>query len=191
MISARTFAGFIGWHLRHPLEIRYLSKWFSEYKKSTLKTAEPWSNYNFIDCLDKTLKKNDFVLEFGCGGSTLFFSKRVKSITSIEHDKNWADSVRKLAGSNCKVLLKSEKDYLKIDGKYDIIFIDGIRRLDCAKKSLSLIKKGGRIIVDDANFEQKGILPCKFFDKKGLKSVSFFGIKSNDFNVWETRVYFA
>gem|GEM_PF-1263690 len=190
MISLRTFLNFLGWHIFHPLEIIYLPKWFKEYKKSTLSTAQPWSNYHFIDYLKKNLTKNDSVLEFGCGGSTVFFSKLVGAITSIEHNKKWVSEVKRRVGGNCRVLLKSETNYLDISGKYDIIFIDGIRRLDCTKKSLSLLKKGGKIIIDDANFMDKGISSCKYLEERGMKSISFKGIKSNDFNVWETRVFY-
>ena len=50
------------------------------------------------------------VFEFGSGGSTIFFSKRVKELISVEHDKYWYhrvfNEIAKEHVTNCKLLLK-------------------------------------------------------------------------------------
>jgi len=37
----------------------------------------------------KYLNPNDIMLEYGSGGSTLFFSKHVKEYYSLEHEPEW------------------------------------------------------------------------------------------------------
>lgn len=36
------------------------------------------------------------VFEYGSGGSTLFFARRVYSVNSIEHDRNWYENVKEV-----------------------------------------------------------------------------------------------
>ena len=49
----------------------------------------PWYSYDSIKFLENFLQKNHHVFEYGCGASTLFFSKRVKYLTGIETDITW------------------------------------------------------------------------------------------------------
>jgi hypothetical protein len=50
--------------------------------------------------------KNDFsMLEYGSGGSTLHFSTLVKKYYSIESDKEWVDRIIKEAPSNVNMVL--------------------------------------------------------------------------------------
>jgi predicted glycoside hydrolase/deacetylase ChbG (UPF0249 family) len=49
----------------------------------------PWFAYDAIDYLE-TILRPDFVgLEYGSGGSTLWFARRIARITSVEHDGKW------------------------------------------------------------------------------------------------------
>lgn len=45
--------------------------------------------YDAISWLERKLTRGMNVFEWGSGGSTLFISKRVKAVTSIEHDIKW------------------------------------------------------------------------------------------------------
>src|SRR5579862_909721 len=49
----------------------------------------PWLAYAAIDFLDDFLKPNMTVCEYGSGGSTLFFARRVKWVFSIEDNQEW------------------------------------------------------------------------------------------------------
>lgn len=53
----------------------------------------PWIVYGAIDWLDTYLRGDMTVLEWGSGGSTLFFCKRVREVVSIEHDHVWYEDV--------------------------------------------------------------------------------------------------
>ena len=54
-----------------------------------IKNKIPWITFKAIKWLEKYLKPNMIVFEYGSGGSTLFFKKLVKKIISIEHDRIW------------------------------------------------------------------------------------------------------
>lgn len=45
--------------------------------------------------LSKNLSKDMNVFEYGTGGSTMYFAKRVKSVISVEHQFNWYLAVKK------------------------------------------------------------------------------------------------
>lgn len=49
----------------------------------------PWMSHQEIQTILKYLDTSKIMLEYGCGGSTLFFPEYVKEYYSIEHNKNW------------------------------------------------------------------------------------------------------
>ena len=134
-----------------------------------------WINYKSIKLLNKLIKKNNRVLEYGSGASTLWFAKRCKKLTSIEHDKIFYQEVKKIikkkkikgnysfiepeklrdSYKSHKIKDVSFKKYVlkgnSIKKKFDIIFIDGRCRVKCLKNSLNLIKKNGIIVFDNSN----------------------------------------
>jgi len=61
----------------------------------------PWISYPAIKMLEKILKPEMRVFEWGVGGSTLFFSARVRQLVSIEHDLQWAEKTRFSLGTFC------------------------------------------------------------------------------------------
>jgi len=111
------------------------------------------------------------VCEYGSGGSTLFFARRVKSVFSIEDNADWFNLVsNKLrAKSISNVTLKlhpfdfknpagfEHSQYLNAipDEKFDVIVVDGSEewtriRPVCFEKAQNRIKKNGIIVVDDS-----------------------------------------
>lgn len=133
-----------------------------------------FNNQQEIDFLLNSLKSTDIVLEWGSGGSTLEIGKRVKWLYSVEHDERWYEKVKNEIKANNldNVILyrvprnKEEKsgddgtyedykDYVNfISSQYDhllfdVIFIDGRARVECAKVALQLLKDGGVIFIHD------------------------------------------
>lgn len=49
----------------------------------------PWVTFGAIDWLKSYLRSDMSVFEWGSGGSTLYFSKQVKRVVSVEHDQAW------------------------------------------------------------------------------------------------------
>ena len=67
----------------------------------------PWCTYSFIKFIDKRLKKNFRVFEFGSGNSTLWYASRVGEIISLENDKNWYDVIQKELPANARIIYQT------------------------------------------------------------------------------------
>ena len=118
-----------------------------------------------------SIRKDDRVLEYGSGYSTLEISKNCKFILSIEHDEEWYKNVRDMSKSfkNVDVVLKKPnlpyiegtyncgtydefKDYINAPfeyEKFDFVFIDGRARVECSKYVNNFINDGSLIFVHD------------------------------------------
>jgi precorrin-6B methylase 2 len=97
------------------------------------------------------------VLEIGSGSSTVFLSKRVKSVTAIETDAQWAQKLNERKLANVKTVhIEKEKLGETITGfkdGFDIICVDPAgNRLECAKAAAPLLRPGGFIILDNAEW---------------------------------------
>ena len=124
-----------------------------------------------IAFIEKYLTKDKVMLEWGAGGSTLYFSQLVKEYYSIEHNPIWwskiKNSARYLEKNNINIFnakndmkftIPSEYNQFKkyinyIDkigiSKYDIILIDGRARQWCAEKALKYIDSNSIIFIHD------------------------------------------
>ncbi len=71
------------------------SKSLLPWNNST-KDQIPWITFEAKKWLEKYLKPDMIVFEYGSGGSTFFFQKHVKKIISIEHNRNWYKKMMKL-----------------------------------------------------------------------------------------------
>lgn len=75
--------------------LKYNTIIYDEYweGKDLLENECPWLVPESIIKLDNIDMSDMNVLEFGSGGSTLFFAKRTKSVTSFETSKKWYNDV--------------------------------------------------------------------------------------------------
>lgn len=86
--------------------LRYARNWthfrrmiacFSEWKaalrpgRNSVADERAWITFAALDYLDKWLRPTQRVFEYGGGGSTLFFCKRVGFVATVEHDGQWFD----------------------------------------------------------------------------------------------------
>jgi len=135
-----------------------------------LEVGYPWFTLGAIYSLERILgrRKTLSVLELGSGGSTVFFSKRAKSVIALEHDPKW---YRKLKGvlskdSNVTLVSDTEDNLLKYvndrpnwDGFFDIVSVDSgpdyVSRAKFLKASAIKVKKDGWLVLDNyANFDR-------------------------------------
>ncbi|MBM3301532.1 MAG: class I SAM-dependent methyltransferase, partial [Deltaproteobacteria bacterium] len=113
----------------------------------------PWYTYSAIDYLKQLDFSEKDVFEYGCGASTLFWSVRARSVTSVDDDEAWFARIARQVGPHRTVLLETERErYIgaiqkKSEG-YDVIVIDGKHRLACAQVARRSLKPGGMIVVD-------------------------------------------
>ncbi len=142
----------------------------------------PWVTYPFIEFIGKRLQKEFDIFEFGSGNSTLYYANRVASVTSVENDRFWFEKITGMMPANVRLFyceLTYGQDYckypLKTDKQYDVVIVDGRDRINCCINSIAALKKGGVIILDDADRKEYdrafGVL-----SENGFKKLDFWGI---------------
>jgi predicted O-methyltransferase YrrM len=141
----------------------------------------PWLTRDAVTLLDALLKPIDKGVEFGSGRSTVWFAKRLNSLTSIENDELW---YRKVSSSLKEQKLDGHVDYRLVtdlasyslqgsgfaDNSIDFCLVDGVMRDECAKTMLNKIRSGGLLVVDNVNW----YLPNENFCSPDSMSVGQF-----------------
>jgi len=132
--------------------------WFLPRKPEEI-TPYPWLHPGVVAYLESLLCPEWRVLEYGAGGSTLWFAERVAKVVSIEHNLEWRTKVRELAPGNVCLM-----DHYSNGGPppfephgYDLFFIDGDidgntkTRGTCLETASMFVKPGGWVVLDNAN----------------------------------------
>lgn len=118
----------------------------------------------------KHLNKNQKVLEYGSGESTIEIANKISTLISVEHQKKWYDQLITSVPKNCNLLLKEPnlpyvegqhcgtyeefKDYIEspLNFKpFDLILIDGRARVSCASICKDLGHKDTLVFIHDFN----------------------------------------
>ncbi len=159
----------------------------------------PWMTYPAIDFLQKNTTKNQNIFEFGCGASTIFFSKLAKKVIGLETNKRWLEIISKKLPQNCQnVEIHLMEDGLQnslyenfpnnFSEKFDLIIIDSLKRFDCAKNAIQALKPEGAIILDDS--ERKNYQKIfNFFADQGFQKQDFFGIAPAQLRIKNTTIF--
>lgn len=98
-------------HFRRFELLRFLPRWIRSLdgRAGPLADELPWITFAAIQFLKKNLRPEMSVFEYGSGGSTLFFSRRVKQIFSVEHDPLWyekvAQAIKNSQRKNCQLVV--------------------------------------------------------------------------------------
>jgi hypothetical protein len=159
-------------------------------------TEVPWMNYCVVSFLEQRLQ-NDFQLfEYGSGFSTLFFSRLVASVTSVEHDRNWFEKVHARLPTNVELVLRAEDDdgdycrSIHAAGRhYDVVIVDGRDRVNCMKQSLGRLTSRGVLVLDDSQRPQyaPGVAMAR---SEGFLTLDFEGLKPVSCEVGRTTVIY-
>ena len=111
----------------------------------------PWLAPKVVEHLESLLRPSWHVLEHGSGGSTIWFAERVKTVTSIEANIKWMESVSKIVPDN--VTMAANRLAIT-PGKYNLLLIDGepvTDRIGYIIKAAEIVKPGGWVVLDNAN----------------------------------------
>jgi hypothetical protein len=132
-----------------------------------------------IDFISSNINAGDTVLEYGAGASTLYFSKYAKHYYSIEHVKEWYESVSSQVDINTKIFhapcffinsnthcdysndhkIKWAPYFKKVHelpcSKYNKILIDGRARAYCALEVFNFLDNEGLLMIHDYSFRSK------------------------------------
>ena len=130
---------------------------------------EPWINHLARPFLEAILGPNAVVFEWGSGASTLYLARRVRRIVTVEHDPDWISRVRSEVAAQQldqrvvlhAVPMASRHDWRPYIGaikgnpeRFDLVVVDGRRRLACATAALQMLKPGGWLLLDNSERDQ-------------------------------------
>ena len=146
---------------REPSLGRELPRLLATGGRSTIRLRLPWLPFRVIDELEGVVGPGTRVFEYGGGGSTLWFLDRGAVVVTVEHQSKWAAVLEgSIASDNWTMLVRSLAEgyahYANAilaypDDWFDVVVVDGRARPRCVARSLSKVKPGGRLLVDDVN----------------------------------------
>lgn len=159
--------------------------WFKSSKSKEPVDAHgrplPWLNYSFIYFIDQRIKPDFSVFEYGMGNSTIWWSSRVARVDSCEHNHEWFDKISPKLPRHAKPIFIPVDDdhYVKAaterDTKFDIVVIDGRRRVECARHAVDALSNSGVIVWDNTD-RARYVNGIKFVFDKGFKRLDFVGM---------------
>ena len=116
-----------------------------------------WITYPALEFLKQLDFSDKVVFEYGCGGSTIFWSRIALHVDSVEDNPVFYEEFQPLAPTNCSLMLEPYPDKYVLaperrPGGYDVIVIDGHSRVRCAEIARRCLKPGGVVILDNAEW---------------------------------------
>ncbi len=156
----------------------------------------PWFNYSFYEFISKRINPEIIIFEFGSGYSSIFFSRKVNKVYSVEHDSSWIKKINSLTSNNHYIIESSLHDKhhyinsLKFpETKFDVVFVDGRFRKDCCIQAIKYLSEKGVVILDDSErVRYQEVFP--FMEKSNFKELTFSSFKPNMNNLASTTVFY-
>ena len=152
----------------------------------------PWMNYSLIFFLKKRLNKSIRLFEYGSGSSTIFYSKLVKEVYSLEHDQKYFNVINEYPSINGILeedKTKYPKKILNFEYLFDVIVIDGILRCECLDYALQKLSPTGVIIFDDTDRKAYWKKLEPLLEEK-FKELTFVGIKPGGVDLAQTTILY-
>jgi len=161
----------------------------SIYHKRQLKGSEiilkkeAWINEacrkDYEDFLEEIFNPNSEVLEFGSGGSSIYIAKRVKTLTTFEHDRLWYKVVQEAIAKEgiSNITLHFDPDYSRnfhcSKPSFDVVINDlwgGPSRELCIETAMNCLRPGGYLIFHNHVFtgklKKEGWIQIRVWGKK-------------------------
>jgi hypothetical protein len=136
--------------------------------KYSVEIGYPWLALGAILTLETIVVPEFNILEFGCGGSTVFFSRRAKSVLSLETDRGWFLKLKEQGLENVTLIHGNQDSFLSIletlnDNYFDLVLVDPSSAIPdrsiLTKASIPKLKKGGYLVLD--NYTKYGLSDVK------------------------------
>ena len=174
------------------------SGWARSFREKAPVTKEgeplPWYTYPAIRFLEGRVRKPMRVFEFGAGNSTRWWAERVAEVVSREHDRSWIDRIRRnLDRPNVRLEwqpVDSDAYVAAPEGEYQIVVVDGRRRVECARNSVQALSGDGVLIWDNSNREryQEGF---DFLAASGFRRLDFWGVVPGGVKEISTTIFYG
>lgn len=116
-----------------------------------LRLRLPWLTPGAIEALLLIAQPIQSVLEFGSGGSTLFFSDRCHIVVSWERDLKWRKLIEKQVKPNRLCVFSDNLEDALTSGPHDLVLVDnkGADREAIARRAINQVRPGGWFIFDN------------------------------------------
>lgn len=167
---------------------KYLSEkgWLKSFrlKQSIDKNGKPlpWCTYSFIQFIEPRLTKSMDVFEFGCGNSTQWYSEKVRSVRSVDHDRSWVEKISPRLPTNASIVFKElveDGEYCREvsaqKAKYHIIVVDGRDRNNCVLNSINSLTTDGVIVFDNSQLTEYSS-SLEYLSQQGFRRLDFYGL---------------
>ena len=158
--------------------------------------AIPWFTYPSIEFLRHRVRPSMSVFEYGSGNSTIWFSERVASVVSCEHDREWYELMNDRLPRNVEYLYRELDDdgsysraILEHGARFDLAVVDGRDRVNCALNAVQALTSGGVIIWDDSERERYRV-GCSQLAELGFKRLDFEGLSATALRQRQTSVFY-
>jgi predicted O-methyltransferase YrrM len=154
----------------------WFPRWLRSQRRTSLDDGLPWITYEAQRALERIITPEMRVFEYGSGGSTLYFARRVAELVSVEHDPYWHAKLQALVGNRAELILapstdEAPGDYASTrerylgesfrayaeaidrfpDGYFDLLLIDGRARPSCFRHGRPKVRAGGWIMLDNSD----------------------------------------
>lgn len=150
----------------------------------------PWMTYPAIEYLNQLDLRQFRILEWGSGNSSRYFSARAKEVISIEHSKEWFDSLQNSLASNQKIYFAELDQYaqfpLELGVTFDLIVVDGMLRKECVDSAYKLASEGAMILLDNS---ERYTEICADIRNHGYFQVDFHGFGPINDYTWTTSIF--
>jgi hypothetical protein len=136
----------IGWH----------RSFLSKTSIDAMGEPIPWITYPAYHLLMCRSQPEWSVFEYGSGFSTLWWAKRVRLVTAVDHDATWGKRIAAMAPQNVIVIqVPLGEDYPRqaehTGQLFDVVVIDGRMRVECIKAATPTLQPNGVIILDNSD----------------------------------------
>jgi hypothetical protein len=140
-------------------------------KFSGIKKKLPFMTSEEIVDLTTYIGRDSIMLEIGGGDSTVFLSRLVKKIVTLEHNLEWAEKIRENTKGFMSTVFVVEpnwpqshpfqpaedgqfENYLNFlksldDDQFDVVLVDGRDRVKCVSASIPKLKRDGILLIHD------------------------------------------
>lgn len=158
----------------------------------------PWMNYSIIELLKERLQKDHTVFEYGSGASTMFWAKHCASVSSIEYDEKWYHLIRthieKLDNAQLR-FQEVNQQYIEAishddsSASFDLVIVDGRKRVECAQYALPYLSTRGVLILDDSgrpHYQEA----FDSFRNAGFKALTLKGLKPTGFGMDQSTIFY-
>lgn len=147
----------------------------------------PWIPIKAKIWLDKNLKQNMILYEYGSGISTLYFTSKVKMVYSIEHDKEWFEKMKmKLLNfrvENCEYsLIKPDYHSTEKSNKTHSIYSSNLKKYRNSnfEKYVKSIEKYPDKYFDLIFIDGRARIACILHSIKKIKPGGFLILDNSD-----------